>query len=560
VARLSTWAIAVACTIGVAIASPVAVAVAQQPRPYVVVYDTGAQADFPVQAETAARERAYGFRSTHRFRHALDGFAARLTAEDADALRADPEVALVEPDRLLRAARLPLSEGETVPTGVGRIGAASTAAGVHPPSSAAVAVLDTGIELAHPQLAVRAGRNCTGDGSGPPADDNGHGTLVAGVIGARNDGAGVVGVAPGTELYAVKVLGSDGLGFVSDIVCGVEWVTANAGPLGIRVANMSLSRDITAEALHLAIQRSVRAGIVYTVAAGNSGIDMALEIPGSYPEVLTVTAMSDSDGAPGGTGPAPSCRPGEVDDRFATFSNFATRPVDVAHVIAAPGVCIPSTGLAGTEATGTGTSAAAPHVAGVVALCMGTAHLRGACADMTPAEVTEQVRADAAANATPANGFVGDPSHPAGGHYGHLASALDPAVRRIPRRVTETSVPGSAALLDQTLEVLALRIRRRQDVDRLRVVARLAELGTVTATARIRLPRSAARVVRARRATARAVPHHTYRLHLRLRESALRDVKRALRRGVRVRARVAVAVSDAAGNTSRKARRVRLRP
>jgi hypothetical protein len=544
----------------VATASPSLATAGEESRPYVVVYETTRQADFPVQAETAARERAYGFHSTHRFRHAIDGFAARLTADDAAALRADGEVALVEPDRQLRAARLPLATAETVPTGVGRIGAASAVAGVHPPSAAAVAVLDTGIDLARPELAVRAGRNCTGGGSAPPVDDNGHGTFVAGVIGARNEGAGVVGVAPGTELYAVKVLGADGLGFVSDIICGVEWVTANARPLGIRVANMSLSRDITAEALRLAIRRSVAAGTVYTVAAGNSGIDMALEIPGSYREVLTVTAVSDSDGAPGGTGPAPPCRPTEGDDRFAGFSNFATQPADIAHVVAAPGVCISSTGLGGAEMTGTGTSAAAPHVAGVVALCMGTAELPGACADMSPAEVTEQVRADAASEATPGNGFAGDPFHPVGVHYGHLVSGREPALRRIPRRVAETSVPGPPALLDEVLEVLALRIRRRQDVDRLRIVARLAEPGTVTATARIRLPRSAARAVRARRVTVQAVPHRTYRLHLRLPEAALRDVKRALRRGMRVRARVRVTVSDASGNSRTRVRRVRLRP
>ena len=558
--RRLTLAFGVACIVCAATFVPAHAVAAAQTRPYVVVYETGGRADFPVQAETAARERLHGFRSTHRFRHAIDGFAARLTAEEARALRDDPEVALVEPDRLLRAARLPLADGEAVPTGVQRIGAASAAAGVHAPSAAAVAVLDTGIDLSHPGLNVRAGPTCTGDGTGPPADENGHGTFVAGVIGARNDGTGGVGVAPGTELYAVKVLGADGLGYVTDIVCGIDWLTANGPALGIRVANMSLSRDITADALHLAIRRSVRAGMVYTVAAGNLGVDMALEIPGSYPEVLTATAMSDSDGAPGSTGPAPGCRPDELDDRFATFSNFATQPADIAHVVAAPGVCILSTGIGGAEMTATGTSAAAPHVAGVVALCMGTAEAPGACAGMTPAEVTQQVRADAAANATPASGFAGDPFHPVGVHYGDLVSGVEPGVRRIPPRVTETSVPGPPAILDTTVEDVAIRIRRRQDVDRLRVVARVGEPGTITAGARIRLPRGAARIVRAHSATVEAVPGRTYRLRLRLPESALHRVKRLLRRGERVRARVKVTVSDRAGNARTRVRRVRLRP
>src|SRR5436190_1387777 len=82
------------------------------------------------------------------------------------------------------------------------------------------------------------GINCI-DGSTPPLDDNGHGTHVSGTIAARNDGEGVVGVAPGTHLFAVKVLDSQGGGSLSDMICGVDWVTAHAASLGIKVANMS---------------------------------------------------------------------------------------------------------------------------------------------------------------------------------------------------------------------------------------------------------------------------------------------------------------------------------
>ncbi|MGH2978608.1 MAG: S8 family serine peptidase [Solirubrobacterales bacterium] len=540
--------------------SPAIAAATTETRPYVVVYATPPRAAFPVQAETAARERVHGFRSDHRYRHVLDGFAARLTAKDVRALRADPEVALVAPDRVLRAARVPRRAGETVPTGVARIGAAG-AAGVHAPSAAAVAVLDTGIDLTHSDLVARAGANCVGTGAGSPADDEGHGTYVAGVIGARNDGAGLVGVAPGTEMYAVKVLGQDATGLVSEVICGIDWVTAHGPGLGIRVANMSLSRDIQADALHLAIQRSVARGIVYTAAAGNFARDIALEVPGAYPEVLTVTAAADSDGAPGGTGP-PLCDPTEIDDSVWTMSNHATQPTDIAHVVAAPGVCITSTARGGGQETGTGTSAAAPHVAGVVALCMGEPGRPGPCAEMTPAEVIEQVRADAAAHASPQNGFLGDPFSPLGVYYGNLVSAVDPTVRRIASRQTPAPAPATAPAppADTTLEVLAMRIRRRQDVDTLRVVARLAEAGTVTARARIRLPGGTARLIRSRRATAQALPHQTRRLRLRLRRVSVRRIKRALRRGRRVRARVTITVSDAAGNARTKTRRVRLRP
>jgi len=539
---------------------------AEHTRPYVVVYDTGPRAPFSAQAETAARERAYGFSSTHRFRHAIDGFAANLTDADARALRADPAVALVAPDRMLRAARVPLAVGESVPTGVARIGAAAPS-WVHAPSGVAVAVLDTGIDLTHPDLAVHAGANCTG--AGPPQDEDGHGTFVAGVVGARNDGAGVVGVAPGTELYAVKVLRDSRAGYVSEIICGIDWVTAYGPQLGIWVVNMSLSgsgpwSSCSSDPLHLAICRSVSNGIVYTVAAGNADpglppTDLAQQIPGSYPEVLTVIAMSDSDGAPGGTGAA--CYPRESDDSYATFSNYATRPSEIAHVVAAPGVCIESTKLGGGTKLGTGTSAAAPHVAGVVALCMGDVDTPGACDEMTSPEVIDQVRADAAANATPLNGFVGDPFRPLDRYFGHLASGADPTIRRIPPRPEPpTTTAAAPSQLDTVLEVLAMRIRRRQDVDNLSVVARLAEPGTVTARARVRLRGGSARLIVTRRAAAGAVPHETLRLRLRLPRAGFQRVKRALRRGDRVRARVTMTVSDSAGNSRTKKRRVRLRP
>jgi subtilisin family serine protease len=555
-------AFATSCAVLVAAGSPALAGGAESTRPYVVVYDTPAGSSFPVQAETAARERAHGFGSTHRYRHAIDGFAARLTADDVRALRADPDVALVSPDRKLHAARVPVSPTETIPNGVARIGGAGPTE-VHAASGVTVAVLDTGIDLSNPDLAAHPGSNCTG--TGPPEDDDpeGHGTFVAGIIGARNTGVGVVGVAPGTQLYAVKVLGADGTGYVHEVICGIDWVTANAKQLGIRVANMSLSHPLQHEALHLAVKRSVGSGIVYTAAAGNAdpgGLprDIAFESPGSYPEVLTVTAASDTDGAPGGGGPA--CE-GESDDTYATFSNFATRPADIAHVIAAPGVCIESTARGGGVRTGSGTSASAPHVAGVVALCIDEGGVPGPCAEMTPAEVVQQIRAEAAAVATPQNGFLGDPFSPlpVGHHFGHLASAHDLTVRRIPPRPAPVVAASPPAAADTTLEVLALLIARRQQVDKLRAVVRLAEPGTATARARVRLRAGAARLIASRRATVQAKANRTYRLRLALPRGAVARIKRALRRGVRVRARVTVTVNDSAGNSRTKQRRVRLR-
>jgi subtilisin len=559
-----TWVLAAAFTLLLTAWSPALAGGAEHTRPYVVVYDTPPGSPFPVQAETAQRERAYGFRAGQRYRHAIDGFAARLTAEDVRALRADPEVALVSPDRKLHAARVPVDPYETVPIGVARIGGGGPG-GVHAASGAAVAVLDTGIDLSNSDLVAAPGANCVG--SGPPEDDDvdGHGTFVAGVIGARNVGAGVVGVAPGTPLYAVKVLDALGEGWVHQVICGIDWVTANAKPLGIRVANMSLSHPLQDAGLHLAVKRSVESGIVYTVAAGNADPngpprDIAFESPASYPEVLTVTAASDTDGAPGGSGPA-SCYPGESDDSYATFSNFATRPVDVAHVVAAPGVCIESTARGGGVTTRSGTSASAPHVAGVVALCIDEGGVPGPCAEMTPAETIEQIRADAAANATPQNGFLGDPFSPlpVGHYFGHLVSAHDVTVRRIPPRAPPVAAASPPTPADTTLEILALRIARRQDVDSLRVVVRLGEPGRVSARARARLRGGAARLIASRRASVNAEANRTYRLRLPLPRAGVHRIKRALRRGVRVRAKVTLTVRDAAGNSLVKSRRVRLR-
>jgi subtilisin len=398
---------------------------------YIVVYQASALSVTPDVA-TDVLERKYGFTSRFRYQHALEGFAARLSSHQAAALRREPAVRLVSPDRRLRAvAESPLAPGDSIPTGVARIGGATSSA-VHPASSSAVAVIDSGIDLGHPDLNAVSGRNCIG--SGPAQDDNGHGTHVAGTIAAKNNGAGVVGVTPGTTVYAVKSLNSAGSGSDSSVICGIDWVTGNAGALGIKVVNLSLGGfgeygGCYAEPLHLAICNSTAAGVTYVVAAGNSGWDYGAyppDVPAYYPEVLTVTAMSDSDGKPGSTSESPGCRPDEYDDSYATFSNYATYSGDVAHTIAAPGVCIRSTYPGGGYSTASGTSMASPHVAGVVALCIGEVGGQRPCAGLTPAQIIQKIRSDAAAHATPDNGFMGDPMHNLGVYFGYLASAAVP--------------------------------------------------------------------------------------------------------------------------------------
>src|SRR2546430_5447791 len=134
--------------------------------------------------------------------------------------------------------RVPIAAGDCAPTGVRRLGAATTTT-TREASTVNVAVIDSGIDLAHPDLNAVSGKNCIRSGQ-PARDDNGHGTHVAGTIAARNNGAGVVGVAPATKLYAVKVVNAQGSGTDAQVICGIDWVTANAATLKIKVANMSL--------------------------------------------------------------------------------------------------------------------------------------------------------------------------------------------------------------------------------------------------------------------------------------------------------------------------------
>jgi subtilisin family serine protease len=169
----------------------------------------------------------------------------------------------------------------------------------------------------------------------------------------------VVGVAPGARLWAVKVLNDSGSGYISEIVAGIDWVTARAST--IEVANMSLGCQCSSQALNDALTRSTNAGVVYVVAAGNSARDAATFSPANHPQVITVSAVADFNGTAGG-GAGATCR-ADVDDTFADFSNFGSA-VD----LAAPGVCITSTWTGGGYATISGTSMATPHGSGAAAL------------------------------------------------------------------------------------------------------------------------------------------------------------------------------------------------
>ena len=298
----------------------------------------------------------------------MKGYSAAMPAITAAAVERLPGVEWVEPVRVVRAA------AQTLPTGIDRVdGDLSPRARIDGKDERVdvdVAVLDTGVDLDHPDLNVFAGgaRNCTFLSLGGANDDHGHGTHVAGTVGALDNGSGVVGVAPGARIWPVKVLNLLGTGNTADVVCGIDYVTSKAGE--IEVVNMSLGgsgRDdgncgnSNNDAQHRAICRSVAAGITYVVAAGNDSRDAAGYAPASYDEVITVSALADFNGKPGG-GASSTCRTDE-DDTFATFSNFGP-DVD----LIAPGVCILSSRTGGGTTTMSGTSMASPHVAGAAAL------------------------------------------------------------------------------------------------------------------------------------------------------------------------------------------------
>lgn len=403
---------------------------------YIVVLKDGVPDVFGIINQI---ERLTGVQTKLEFSTALKGFSAHLTGPQVVALQQLPWVQFLSPDYQVQAVgSVALQPGDSAPTGVRRIEAATTST-ARQASSVGVAVIDTGIDLTHPDLNAVAGKNCVSTSS-QPQDDNGHGTHVSGTIGAKNTGSGVVGVAPGTTLYAVKVLNSSGSGTWAQVICGIDWVTANAQTLNIKVASMSLggggSNDNNCgnsnnDALHKAICNSVNAGVTYVVAAGNSGADLSGFTPAAYPEVLAVTAMSDSDGQAGGTGGAPTCRTGESDDRYASFSNYAVSSADINHTIAGPGTCIYSTWVSGsthTYNTISGTSMATPHVSGSVALCLGEAGGSGPCSGKTPAQVIQLMRSNAQTRSqTPGYGFTGDPNAPVNGrYYGYLVANTTP--------------------------------------------------------------------------------------------------------------------------------------
>ncbi|MCK4241538.1 MAG: S8 family serine peptidase, partial [Candidatus Atribacteria bacterium] len=268
----------------------------------------------------------------------VDAIAASIPEKAIDALQKNPNVRYVEPDGLVQA----LDELDDS-WGVKRIGAGVVYDSGNKGTGINVAIIDTGIDRSHGDLTVVGGKSFvsyTEDFD----DDNGHGTHVAGIVAAMDNGIGVVGVAPAANLYALKALDSNGSGNVSDVVMAIQWATVNE----IQVINMSLGGpySITLEAACLLAYYTD--GLILVAAAGNSGNPPGkgdnISFPAGYEWVIAVAATDQSDERARWSSTGPELE------------------------LSAPGVAINSTLLGGGYGEKSGTSMASPHVAGVAAL------------------------------------------------------------------------------------------------------------------------------------------------------------------------------------------------
>jgi subtilisin family serine protease len=314
---------------------------------YICVFKKGAVSRGNAQSEANRAAQAAGAQLNHVYSVALQGFAANVSAQGVEQMRAhNPNIAYCEQDQVVSIPPVQMNGApsggvvamaQETPWGIARVngGGAGT--------FATAWVLDTGIQFNHPDLRVDTARSRTFIGkNSTPADQHGHGTHVSGTIAALDNGVGVIGVAPGALLVAVRVLDRRGSGSTSGVIAGVDYVAAN-GHAG-DVANMSLGGGVSTS-LDTAVVNASAGGVRFTLAAGNESDNANNHSPGraNGPNIYTVSAFS-------------------VGDNWASFSNFGNPPIDYAE----PGVSIKSTYLNSGYATMSGTSMAAPHLAGLL--------------------------------------------------------------------------------------------------------------------------------------------------------------------------------------------------
>lgn len=301
------------------------------------------------ETEKTRIEEEYNIEFTQE--SSINGVYTVVTTEESNVkkLEEDTNVESVETDIPVKMA------ADIIDWGVSRIGAdkiwdTTTGIGV------TVAVIDTGIETTHPDLQgkVTKGYDFVNEKESAE-DDNGHGTHVAGIVTATQNDAGTIGVSHGTWVMPVKVLNSAGSGYISDVAKGIYWATDN----GAQVINLSLGAPVDTDVLRKAVNYAASKGVLMVAAAGNE-YGAPCQYPAAYSNVICVVAIDSSN-------------------RLASFSNIGGE-------LAAPGVSNYSTFLGGTYRYLSGTSMAAPHVAGSLAL------LRGICTDCTSSELIGTLR------------------------------------------------------------------------------------------------------------------------------------------------------------------------
>lgn len=286
------------------------------------------------------------------YKNVLIGFAAEMSAEQAAGLRKDDRVRFVEQDQVMGIPAVIMGKPgggggggtttQTTPWGITRVGGSASGVGQ------TAWIIDTGIDLDHQDLTVNTSAarvfGIRGTDGSTADDGNGHGTHVAGIIAAKNNTRGTIGVAAGATVVPVKVLSKSGTGSNSGVIAGVDYV-AGAAADG-EVANMSLGGSIST-ALDEAVADAGEAGVLMVLAAGNETDDANDHSPARVngTNIYTVSAT-------------------DINDNFASWSNYGNPPVD----FAAPGVSILSLWKGNTTNTISGTSMAAPHVAGILTL------------------------------------------------------------------------------------------------------------------------------------------------------------------------------------------------
>lgn len=327
---------------------------------YICVFKPNTVARGDVMAEANRSAKAQGGLVGQVYRVALQGFSVQMPAQAVERMKAaNPRIAYCEQDQVMAAPPIrmeakPSGGGTTTqptqqtPWGIARVkgGAAGT--------FGTAWVIDTGIDFTHPDLNVDTARSRSFlGGTTTPQDQNGHGTHVAGTIAAYDNTIGVIGVAPGARVVAVRVLDRRGSGSNSGVIAGVDYVAANGQPGD--VANMSLGGGIS-QALDTAVVNAAAGGVKFAVAAGNNGANANNYSPARANGVNVYTVSAFANG-----------------DTWASFSNYGNPPVDFAE----PGVSIKSTWLSGGYNTISGTSMATPHLAGIL-LARGTPAVDGA--------------------------------------------------------------------------------------------------------------------------------------------------------------------------------------